>query len=144
MRLEQRPLGATGLAVSCIGFGGAAIGIEGYLTNERRDDASFVARARRALDAAVAAGITLFDTAPGYGFGRAERLFGEVLPAVRDQIVLATKVKVTPGEQPAAWEASLAASLDRLRTRRVDILQLHGTSWTDELADWVISGGPLD
>ncbi len=144
MRLEQRPLGTTGLSVSRVGFGGAAIGIEGYLTDEKRDDAAFAARARRAVEAAVAAGITLFDTAPGYGFGRAERLFGEVLPMVRERIVLATKVKVTPGEGPAEWDASLAASLERLRTDRVDILQLHGASWTDELAAWVIGSGPLD
>jgi len=144
MSLEQRPLGETGLMVSRLGFGGAAIGIEGYLTDERRDDTAFAARARRALEVALAAGVTLFDTAPGYGFGRAERLFGEVLPVTRDRIVLATKVKVAPGEGAADWDTSLAGSLQRLRTDRVDILQLHGASWTDELAAWVIEGGVLD
>jgi aryl-alcohol dehydrogenase-like predicted oxidoreductase len=144
MTLEQRPLGATGLRVSRIGFGGAAIGIAGYLTDEDRDAPDAMKAARQAIAAAVDAGITLFDTAPGYGFGRAERLFGDVLPPHRERIVLATKVKVSPGEGFADWNRSLDASLARLRTNRVDLLQLHGMSWTDELAAWAIEGGALD
>jgi len=142
--LESRPLGATGLVVSRLGFGGAALGIQNYLVDERRDEDAVQARARDALAAAVNAGITLFDTAPGYGFGRAERLFGEVLPPHRDRIVLATKVKVEPGTGPDDWTRSVAGSLDRLNTDRVDLLQLHGMSWPDELAAWVLEHGVLD
>lgn len=142
--LEHRPLGSTGLVVSRLGFGGAALGIENYLVDERRDDDAVQARAREALAAALAAGITLFDTAPGYGFGRAERIYGEVLAASRDRIVLATKVKVQPGTGPDDWTRSVAASLDRLRTDRVDLLQLHGMSWPDDLAAWVLEAGVLD
>jgi aryl-alcohol dehydrogenase-like predicted oxidoreductase len=142
--LESRPLGATGLVVSRLGFGGAALGIQNYLVDERRDEDAVQARARDALAAAVAAGITIFDTAPGYGFGRAERLFGEVLPPHRDRIVLATKVKVEPGTGPDDWTRSVAESLDRLNADRVDLLQLHGTSWPDGLAAWVLERGVLD
>jgi aryl-alcohol dehydrogenase-like predicted oxidoreductase len=142
--LEYRTLGSTGLVVSRIGFGGAALGIENYLVDERRDDEAVQARAREALIAAVTAGITLFDTAPGYGFGRAERIFGEVLAPHRGRIVLATKVKVQPSTGPDDWTRSVAKSLERLRTERVDLLQLHGMSWPDELAAWVLEAGVLD
>lgn len=142
--LEQRVLGATGLVVSRLGFGGAALGIENYLVGEPRDDEAVQQRARDALAAAVASGITLYDTAPGYGFGRAERIFGEVLAAHRDRIVLATKVKVQPGTGPDDWTRSVAESLERLRTDRVDLLQLHGLSWPDDLARWVLEAGVLD
>lgn len=142
--LEHRTLGATGLVVSRLGFGGAALGIENYLVDEHRDDEAVQARAREALAAAVAAGITLFDTAPGYGFGRAERIFGAVLSPHRERIVLATKVKVQPGTGPDDWTRSVADSLERLRTDRVDLLQLHGMSWPDDLAAWVLEAGVLD
>lgn len=142
--LEHRSLGSTGLLVSRLGFGGAALGIENYLVAERRDDEDVQARAKEALTAAVAAGITLFDTAPGYGFGRAEHIFGEVLAPHRDAIVLATKVKVQPGAGPDDWTRSVAESLERLQTDRVDLLQLHGLSWPDDLAAWVLEAGVLD
>ncbi len=142
--LETRRLGRSGLDVSRLGFGGAAIGIEGYLTNERRDDDAVRDRARDALMAALDEGVTLFDTAPGYGFGRSETLFGEVLPPFRSRIVLATKVKVSPGETPDAWTRSVADSLGRLRTDHVDLLQLHGMSWSDALAEWVLSSRVID
>ena len=139
-----RPLGRTGLAVSPIGFGGAPLGIEGYLMADRRDSDAFRARAAAAVGAALEAGITLFDTAPGYGNGRSELLLGELLESHRDRIVLATKVKMQPGQGPADWQRSLEASLERLRTGRVDLLQLHGLSWPDDLADWVLASGALD
>ncbi len=139
-----RPLGNTGLAVSPIGFGGAPLGIEGYLTAVRRDSDAFRERAAAAVAAALDAGITLFDTAPGYGNGRSERLLGELLEPHRDSVVLATKVKMQPGDGPGEWQRSLEASLDRLRTGRVDLLQLHGLSWPDDLADWVLEGKALD
>jgi aryl-alcohol dehydrogenase-like predicted oxidoreductase len=142
--LETRRLGRSELSVSRLGFGGAAIGIEGYLTDEQRDDDAVQERARAALTMALDAGVTLFDTAPGYGFGRSETIFGEVLSPVRSRIVLATKVKVAPGETPDAWTRSVAESLGRLGTDRVDLLQLHGMSWSDPLAEWVLSSRVID
>jgi myo-inositol catabolism protein IolS len=73
-----------------------------------------MATVRRAFDR----GIRFFDTAPTYG--DSERLIGRALAEHRDEVMLATKVG--PNDDAAA---SLAASLRRLRTDRVDILQLH-------------------
>jgi aryl-alcohol dehydrogenase-like predicted oxidoreductase len=144
MSLPQCSLGQTNLRVSPIGFGGAPIGIDGYLSPESRDAASFRKRAAEAVAAALEEGITLFDTAPGYGDGRSEQLLGEALAPHRDQIVLASKVKVMPGEGSEHWDQVLRTSLQRLRTGQLDLLQLHGANWTDELANWAIEGDLLD
>jgi aryl-alcohol dehydrogenase-like predicted oxidoreductase len=141
--LRPRPLGSTGLSVSALGFGGAVIGIDGYLVDDDRDDPQFLTRAATAVRTAVEQGITMFDTAPGYGAGRSESLMGQALEPYRDRITLATKVGVRPDQDPQGWTESLLASLDRLRTRQVDLLQLHGGSWTDELAEWAL-GAPAD
>jgi aryl-alcohol dehydrogenase-like predicted oxidoreductase len=53
--------------------------------------AADVQQTRAVVDAAIDAGITLFDTADIYGSGGSEEMLGEVLGARRDQIVLATK-----------------------------------------------------
>jgi len=127
--------------VSPIGFGGAVIGLQNYLSASDRDAPEFRAGAEAAIAAALAEGVTLFDTAPGYGNGRSEAILGAALAGRRDDIVLATKVKVAPGDTPDDWTRSLAASLERLRTGHVDLLQLHGMSWPDELADWALAAG---
>jgi aryl-alcohol dehydrogenase-like predicted oxidoreductase len=128
--------------VCVLGFGGAVIGIEGYLKRpgEEAVIASDVARAT--VEAARARGVNFFDTAPGYGGGRSESIIGEALEPYRDSVYLSTKVGVRPGDDPGTWTASVVRSLERLRTDHVDLLQLHGNTWTDDLADWVL-GEPL-
>lgn len=138
MGLARLPLGRTGLEVARLGFGGAVIGIPDYLTAGRRDDAGFVDAAKAALGRALDAGVNLFDTAPGYGAGRSEEVYGEALEGRRRDIVLATKVGVAPGDPPERWWASVRDSLTRLRTDHVDLLQLHGSTWGDEQAVWVL------
>jgi predicted oxidoreductase len=94
--------------------------------------------ARALVEAALAAGITLFDTADIYGvsapggFGSAESLLGMVLaeaPAVRDRIVLATKGGIRPGvpyDSSAVYLANaIDASLTRLGVERIDLYQIH-------------------
>lgn len=82
---EKRPLGRSGLAVSCLGLGGAPLG-DLY---ERIPEA----RALATLEAAYEHGIRLFDTAPLYGYGLSEHRFGHVLrQRPRDDYVLSTKV----------------------------------------------------
>jgi D-threo-aldose 1-dehydrogenase len=83
--VARLPLGRTGLTVTRLGFGGASIG--GLFTAVTDDDA--VATVRRAWDL----GIRVFDTAPLYGYGDAERRIGDALRAEpRDAFVLSTKV----------------------------------------------------
>jgi len=144
MAMEVRVLGRTGLPVSPLGFGGAPMGLQGYLSSEDRDSPAFRAQALQAVRAAVDAGITLFDTAPGYGDGRSERLLGEGLAGVRDQIVLATKFPAGPDWTPESATRGLEESLGRLRTDRVDLLQIHGERFDDASAEWILKAGVID
>jgi uncharacterized protein len=130
--LPLRPLGSTDLKVPPIGFGGAVIGIPRYLDPGNREEPEFLDRATQTVHAALAAGITYFDTAAGYGSGRSERILGEVLEPHRDKVTIATKIQVRPEHDPESWWDGLRASLDRLRTDHVDLLQLHG-KWLAEV-----------
>lgn len=122
---EPRPLGRSGILVSPTAWGMWRLSGE-------------VAEARALAEAALDAGITLFDTADIYGMARrdqgddAESLFGRVLadvPGLRDRIVLATKGGIVPG---VPYDSSLAyldqaidASLRRLGVDHVDLWQIH-------------------
>ena len=95
LNMRYRSLGDSGLLVSVVGLGcnnfGARLDTEGT---------------RAVVDAAIDAGITLFDTADIYGnSGGSEVALGEVLGSRRDKIVLATKFghpRVDMGYVPAA------------------------------------------
>ncbi|TVV76835.1 aldo/keto reductase [Sphingomonas solaris] len=122
---EPRALGKSGLTVSPLAWG---------MWRFAGDDP---AAARAKIDAALAIGITLFDTADIYGFptpgfGEAEALLGRVFAedrSLRDRMVLATKggiVPPTPYDSSAAYlTAALDASLKRLGVEQVDLWQIH-------------------
>jgi aryl-alcohol dehydrogenase-like predicted oxidoreductase len=88
-------------------------------------------RTREVVDAALDAGITLFDTADIYGGTRSEEFLGRILEGRRDVVVLATKFGMTRaphvagGASAAYVRASVEGSLTRLRTDRIDLYQLH-------------------
>ncbi|MBC7907747.1 MAG: aldo/keto reductase [Rhodospirillaceae bacterium] len=128
--MRTNPLGRTGLTVSAIGFG--AWGIGGHTEGGGRsygstEDSVSVA----ALEAAFDAGVTYYDTAPLYGLGHSEELIGATFHgARRDRVVIATKVgygdfTTPPDFTPAGIRHSVEASLRRLRSERIDLLQLH-------------------
>ena len=117
----------------------------------RQDRALAVATVRAALDA----GIAWVDTAPFYGWGRAEEIVGEAIRGRRDEVTVLTKcgtIRHADGSwdedgSPAAIRADLEASLLRLGTDRVDVLQLHDPDPTvpveetvGAIADLVASG----
>jgi aryl-alcohol dehydrogenase-like predicted oxidoreductase len=124
--MRYRSLGDSGLTVSVAGLGCNNFG--------RRVD---LAGTRAVVDAAIDAGITMFDTADIYGDGGAsEELLGEVLAGHRDQVVLATKFGsqgYDMGYGPAAGakggrayiRRAVEQSLRRLRTGYIDLYQLH-------------------
>lgn len=142
--MEYRTLGSTGLQVSAIGFGGAPIGIPHYLSHEDRDSTNFQTQAIATIQEAVAQGINYFDTAPGYGDGRSERLLGEALAGQRDRVILATKYAFRPGQDAATYTEQLRQSLSRLRTDFVDVLQFHGGVFDDATAEAILSSGVLE
>jgi aryl-alcohol dehydrogenase-like predicted oxidoreductase len=119
--IETRKLGKSGIAVSVIGLGCNNFGA-------MKVDAS-----RRVVDAALGAGITLFDTADVYGNrGGSEEQLGEILGARRKDIVLATKFAMPMDDSGAKSGASAPyireaceASLKRLKTDWIDLYQQH-------------------
>jgi aryl-alcohol dehydrogenase-like predicted oxidoreductase len=124
--VRYRSLGRSGLAVSVVGLGCNNVG--------RSLD---VAGTRKVVDAALDAGITLFDVADTYGGrrGESEEILGEVLGGRRDDVVLATKFGMDMrGANGPDWGArgsrryvrrAVEASLRRLRTDHVDLYQYH-------------------
>lgn len=103
------------------------------------------AGAAKMLDTALDAGITAVDTANGYAGGETERILGELLPARRERISLATKAGMPhpdAGEHsplsPQGLRASVDGSLSRLGVERIDLFYLHqpdrAASLTDTLA----------
>ena len=119
-----------GVQFSAIGLGCWSLGAGSRW--EGSSDARSIATVRRA----IAEGVNFIDTAPVYGFGESERLLGEALQGNRDRVFLASKCGLT-WDDTRTISRSLAAStvcsdveasLRRLRTDHLDLLQLH---WPD-------------
>jgi aryl-alcohol dehydrogenase-like predicted oxidoreductase len=85
--VEYRKLGKDGPTVSALGYGCWEMGNPGYGSTE---DNEIVAAVNRAIDL----GVTLFDTAPNYGFGGSEEVLGRALGSRRKDIVLVSKVGI--------------------------------------------------
>lgn len=120
--MEKRAFGRTDMKVGVLGFGGAEIGYQGA-TEET---------ARRVLDEALDAGLNVIDTAECYM--ESEDLIGRTVSRRRDQFYLFTKSGHPDGTfddegwTRASIQKTLDRSLQRLRTDRVDLLQLHSCS----------------
>ncbi|MBN1583856.1 MAG: aldo/keto reductase [Anaerolineae bacterium] len=138
--MEYVQLGQTNVVVSRLGFGGAPAGLTNYLGEYSPANAEQRRRVIDAIQRALERGITYFDTAPGYGQGEGESIFGEALQGVED-VVVATKI----GGWNTDVRASVEASLGRLRRDQIDLVQLHGSSYSEELANIILeTGGMLE
>jgi aryl-alcohol dehydrogenase-like predicted oxidoreductase len=132
--VELVQLGTSDLRVSRVGLGCNNFG--GRLDLERT---------RAVVDAALADGVTFFDTADIYGNrGDSERFLGQLLDGRRDRVVLATKVGNDMGADGGLPRGSRAyvlravdASLGRLRVDHVDLLYYHRPDGVTPLAETV-------
>ena len=126
--LPEQTLGPTELRVSrialgCMGLAGTWDPTKVGDENRRKAIASF--------EAALEAGITLFDHADIYGGTACESIFKDCLKAVpgsREKIIIATKVGIRSGyydHSPEHIRQSIRASLDRMGIEYVDLYQLH-------------------
>jgi aryl-alcohol dehydrogenase-like predicted oxidoreductase len=101
-----------------------------------------------AYQASLAHGISFFDTAEMYGFGRSERLLGQFARTAGWPAVIATKFFPVPWRvSHAQFRSALRGSLDRLGLPCVDLYQMHWpfppvaiASWMDAMADAVQAG----
>jgi aryl-alcohol dehydrogenase-like predicted oxidoreductase len=116
---------------SRVGLGTAPLGsrVEGPLWWGPQDPDDAVGAVRAALDA----GVDWIDTAPFYGWGRAEELVGRAIAGHRDDVRILTKCgtvrrpdgRIAEDASPVAVRAGLQESLRRLGTDHVDVLQVH-------------------
>jgi aryl-alcohol dehydrogenase-like predicted oxidoreductase len=127
--MQYRQMGRSDLTTSAIGFGCWELGG----TYGPIDDTEAVAAIHRAIDL----GITLFDTAPTYGFGRSETLLGRALGPRRKDVVLVSKTAISwdPVTLTRKYDARYSTvkrineeSLRRLGTDYLDLLLIH---WPD-------------
>lgn len=122
--MKHRQLGCSGLEVSALGFGCMGLSF-GY--GPGVDRAAGVQLIREAFDR----GVTFFDTAEAYG-ALNEEMVGEALAPMRNQVVIATKFGFKDGlpsqgtdSRPERIRAVVHASLQHLRTDRIDLLYQH-------------------
>jgi aryl-alcohol dehydrogenase-like predicted oxidoreductase len=127
--MRYTTLGDSGLIVSVVGLGCNNLGRPNSATVD-------LPGTQAVVDAAIDAGITLFDTADVYGGkGRSEELLGEALGKRRDEVVVATKFGGgMGGVNGPDWEArgsrryirrAVESSLRRLQTDYIDLYQYH-------------------
>ncbi len=152
------PLGRTGIEVSALGIGTWAWGerLWGYGSGYTDLDL------QKAFRVALAEGITLFDTAEIYGWGRSEQLLGRFIAesgatasgdpaateAPRPRVAVATKFMPYPWRLTrASLLRALRRSLKRLGLQQVDLYQVHWPFppvptdvWMDAMADAVQAG----
>jgi aryl-alcohol dehydrogenase-like predicted oxidoreductase len=106
--------------ISVIGLGTWQFGSREWGYGQSYADREARAIVRRALEL----GVTLFDTAEIYGFGRSERILGEAIGEDRESVFLATKILPVLPVAPVV-EQRAVASANRLGTRRIDLYQVH-------------------
>jgi len=128
--MERRRLGSSELEISPVGVGTAPIGSgrDWPVWWGPQDERDSIRAIQRALDL----GVNWIDTAPFYGWGRAEEIVGRALAGRRDDVLLFTKCGTFPDEsgsrmdlRPESVRSDVEASLRRLRTDRLDLVQFH-------------------
>lgn len=128
--MEFTTISGTSLRASRIGLGTWAIGGSGWGGTDEAD-------AITTIRAAIERGITFIDTAPVYGFGRAEEIIGKALSesGQRSQMVIATKAGLSWKGQRIFRDSSSnrirAELVDSLRRLRTDIIDLYQVHWPD-------------
>jgi aryl-alcohol dehydrogenase-like predicted oxidoreductase len=127
--MQYRQLGFSGLRVSTLTLGTMGFGGTGWASPVGQIG---VDGAREQIAIARDAGVNLIDTADVYSNGLSEEILGEALGSDRDEVLIATKVRMPMGEGPN--DAGLSrhhiirsaeASLRRLRTDHIDLYQVH-------------------
>jgi aryl-alcohol dehydrogenase-like predicted oxidoreductase len=121
--MEKRKLGKSGIEVSAMGLGCWAIA-GGWGTNVTDEESI------KSIQLAMELGVTLLDTAEGYGAGKSEQLIAKAIKGKRDQMILATKFY--PSEMPTdekTWRETIVKScensLKNLNTDYIDNYIFH-------------------
>ena len=139
--MNHRTLGRTGMKVTPLCLGAMMFGEWG---NPDHDES--VRIIHRALDA----GINFIDTADVYSRGESEEIVGKALAGRRDEVVLATKVHGTMGDDPNQFGNSrrwivreVENSLRRLKTDWIDLYQIHRPEEDTDIDETLGAGSEL-
>jgi aryl-alcohol dehydrogenase-like predicted oxidoreductase len=131
IQMEFRRLGASGFKVPVLTFGTGTFGGKGPLFSAW--GSTDIAEATRLVDICLEAGLNMFDTADVYSDGASESILGAAVKGRRDKVILSTKTTFRLGAGPNDVGSSrerllrtVDASLKRLGTDYIDLLQLHG------------------
>ena len=150
--MEYTTFGKTGRKVSRIGFGGAVTGLKNYLEKYDPSDEAAFKGVVEAIQKALELGITYFDTAASYGSRASpdgpsdrmsEKIYGEGLKGVKpESIFLATKFSGLARDEVFR---SVEESLKWLHRDYVDLIQIHGSSYTNDDINKILGpGGTLE
>ena len=141
MKLETRRLGRSDLKITKVGVGTAPIGStpEWRVWWGPQDEKSAIQAIRTALDE----GVNWIDTAPFYGWGKAEEIVGKAIKDRRDDVYVFTKCGTLPdgkggsieNHKPETVRREVEASLKRLQTDHIDLLQFHDMDATTPIEE---------
>ena len=133
--MQYTRLGKTRLQVSRICLGTMSFGNQDEWMVE-------IDKARPIMKRALDLGINFYDTANVYSNGRSEEIVGELLKGHRDDVVLASKVRLSIGEGPNKEglsryhiQSQIRRSLQRLGTDRIDLYQIHRWDYNTPLEE---------
>ncbi|VEF47898.1 aldo/keto reductase [Bacillus freudenreichii] len=131
--MEKRKLGKSDLFITKMGLGCMSLGTDS-------------ANAEKIIKTALDEGVNYFDTADLYDYGVNEEIVGKTLRAVRDQVIVATKVGNRRTDKKDGWDwdpskkhikEAVKNSLRRLRTDYIDLYQLHGGTIEDPIDETI-------
>ena len=116
--MKYTKLQKAGLNISRLGLGTNAVGGHNLYANVNEEEG------KQLVEEAIQQGITFFDTADSYGFGRSEELVGEVLKGKRHEFILATKGGIQPllnGETYINNEPSYLRRFHNIPIKRIKV-----------------------
>ncbi|TVQ25376.1 MAG: aldo/keto reductase [Spirochaetaceae bacterium] len=129
--MEHRLLGRSGFSVPVLTLGTAGFGGDSQFA--RAWSATQVNDAKRLVDICLEHGVSMFDSADGYGGGDSEQILGQAIRGRRDKVLISTKATFPTGSGPNEVGSSryhlietIERSLRRLGTDYIDLFQLHG------------------
>jgi len=141
LTLSRRPLGNSDLEISSVGIGTAPIGSDRswYIYWGETDEKTAIETIRKALDL----GINWIDTAPFYGWGRAEKIVGKALKGRREDAFIFTKCGTIRDQdaeshmdlRPETIRREVDESLTRLQTDHIDLYQMHDVDLDTPIED---------
>jgi len=139
--MEYAIFGKTGRKVSRLGYGGATAGLKNYIRAFDPELQDTKDQIIEGLQTAYRLGVNYFDTAAAYGDGTSEKIFGEALARIpAGDIFLATKASPSSARDT---RLSIERSLVNLRREYIDLIQIHGDVYSDDVCSSILAKGGM-